>query len=119
MMTTITKEQSGGETPEPLVPLPPPSILGAAGGQQLDPIAEESREDQQDTSNRNMEEEQSESMGTKPKDKPVELVGLAPFHTEKLIGNRAFQQYCDSRKETMANKKSAIHFFHRGCALKI
>ena len=59
MMTTVTKEQSGGETPELLVPLPHPSILGAAGGQQLDPIAEESREDQQDASNRSTGEEQN------------------------------------------------------------
>ena len=76
-MTTVTREQSGGETPELLVPPPHPSMLGAAGGQQLDPIseesrAEESREDQQDTSNRSTGEEQSGNVGTKPKQKTVE-----------------------------------------------
>ena len=117
MMTTITEEQIGGDTPEQLAPLPPPSIRDAAGGQQaLDPIAEEGGEDQQmqDTGNRNTEKEHSESTGARQKDKPVELVGLAPFYSEKLIGSRAFQQYCDSRKETMANQKAAIHFFHTG-----
>ena len=119
-MATVTREQTGGEAHKLQVPPSNPLVLGAAGGgQQLDPISEESsrteegREDEQDTRNRRTEELPG-NVGTRPKQKPVKVVGLPPFHVEKLMGLRMFQHYCVSRKETSTNKISAINLFHKG-----
>ena len=92
-LTTVTREQRRGETPElqtspphpsvlgdaggqqldpePRASPPHPSVLGAAGGQQLDPTsgenkAEGNRENQQETSNRGTGEEHSENMRYNP-----------------------------------------------------
>ena len=73
MMSTITEEQIGGDTPEQLAPLPPPSMRDAPGGQQLlGPIAEEVEEERQipETGNRETEKEPPENTGTRKKDKP-------------------------------------------------
>ena len=120
MTTVVTREQAGGEVHELQVPPSNPVVLGAAGGgQQLDPIseegnrAEEGREGDQNTSDRGAEG-LSGDVGARPKQTPVKVIGLPPFHVEKLMGLRTFHHYCIPCKETSTNKMSAINLFHKG-----